>query len=503
MLVLEAGANLSNDPEVLDPNIFDNIDDLSFNPKYALTYPVLVAGSLQTTTYSEGRMWGGSSAHNYLLAVRGTPLIYQQWATISGNQRWTYANLLPTFKAIETYTGTTEDPSQRGTNGPIFLTQTGPVGSTPFADALATAMNAPLEEDYNVTPQGDICTSTWQEFVTPGLNSQRSFSITGYLPNGTMPNPVVSVNGKGLDGRKLLIYSSAHVSNVIFKKNRKGVNRAVGVNFILSPNSQNEKVLNAYARKKIILCAGGIHTSAILQRSGVGDQALLGSFNIPVIVPNSNVGQNLSNQYGPSTAFDIPDGNPQFIQSFATGFPFYPNDGVRRMQFIFFPGVIVGGNNFIAVPKARGSVTIVSTDPSTYPKINLNMFGDSTDPQPYLIPGTDAYTAVSMLKLARNAALAAGGDIIQPSPSLFADDALLFEYAQSNPGIGVSDHITGTTRMADSAATGVVDGNLHVFGVKDLMIADLGIAPYQPDGNPCFVVFAIASQAADIILSGQ
>lgn len=498
VLVLEAGENLSNNPEVLDPNIFDNFVDLTFNPKFSLTYPVfLPIGTFQSTTYSAGRMWGGSSAHNYLLNVRGTAGIYDAWAKLSGNEEWNFDHVSQTFLDIETYTGESEDPDQRGTDGPIFVTQTSPVGGNPFADSLARALKAPLQQDYNVTPQGDVCTSTWQQYVTPGPDSERSFSITGYLPNGSMPDPILTFDGEGLDGRDLRVVSSAAVSRVIFKNNK-----AVGVEYILSPDT--EEVLTAYATQKIILCAGAINSTAILQRSGIGDAGLLESLGIPVIFDNPNVGQHLANQYGPNTL--MTGNNSQFLQAMATGFPFFPNDGIRRLQFLFFPGTLVSGDNFILDTKSRGFVSIVSANPLIYPDVQFNMFSDSDSAKPWKVKGSDAYAAVSICKLIKKIAKESGGEVLQPPPEAFASDALLFDYCLGNPGMTITDHITGTCRMAKSPRGkngGVVDGFLNVFGVENLMVADLGVAPHQPDGNPCFPVYVIGNKAADFILSGH
>lgn len=486
VLVLEAGENFSNDPVVLNPNFFPVINDLTFDPKYAVTYPYPLPESLlQTFAYAEGRMWGGSSAHNYLLAVRSTASLWNSWATLSGNSQWSYANILPFLKAVETFTGITNAPAQRGTNGPIFITQDPPVDAIPFAVALSTATDAPFVPDYNVSPQGDIGTSAYQNFVTPGPNSQRSFAVTGYLPNGDVPNPVVTPDGRGLEGRKLRILSDANVSRVLFDNLT-----ANGVEFILSPN--NEKAFKAFARKKVILCSGAIHSPAILQRSGIGDPALLNSLGIPVLVANPHVGAHVVTH--PGAIIVISGSNAQTVQAMATGTPFFPNDGVRRLQILFNPGTPVFGYGFLMEPKSEGTVKIVSRNPLIYPKLDLNIYSDPN--------GEDAFGIVSLLKIAQTIAADFGETVLAPSPAVYAGgDAALLSYAKSNPNILITDHITATTRMAPSIANGVVDGRLHVFGVQNLMIVDLGIGPKIPNGNTCNPVYGIANLAAFNILN--
>ncbi len=90
--------------------------------------------------------------------------------------------------------------------------------------------------------------------------------------------------------------------------------------------------------------------------------------------------------------------------------------------------------------------------------------------------------------------------MIFPSAAQFArgPEALL-QAAMTASGITAESHIVATARMGTSPATAVVDGNLNVFGVKNLMIADASVIPVLPDGNICFGVYLIALGAADIL----
>ena len=56
VLVLEAGIDQDTDPEVLTasgPNLISDLNDLSYNPKYATMYGVTVINPLQATVYTE------------------------------------------------------------------------------------------------------------------------------------------------------------------------------------------------------------------------------------------------------------------------------------------------------------------------------------------------------------------------------------------------------------------------------------------------------------------
>ena len=502
VLVLEAGVNQDNDPEVLTasgPNLVSDLNDLTNNPKYAVNYTIPVFVPLQTVSYSEGRGWGGSSKHNYLEVIRGTPDIYNGWATDSGNPIWSYDNLLPLMLAFENYTpcDTVANPAQRGEGGPISITQGLPVTSDPLGLLLAAGTDAGFITDINDPTQMsttgffNLGFSAYQSFATataPCVIGHRSFSSNSFLPPS-----VVTPNGKGKNGRLLRIESNAFVSRVLFKGNK-----ATGVEFVFGKNA--DKVLKAKG-KTIILCAGSINSPAILQRSGIGDPAILEPLGIKVRVNNPNVGANLINQYGP-TAIVLGTTNAEpFLQGFINasgvvtpGF-FYPADDTRRVQLVALqagPGIceIIG---FLLDPNSRGNLQIVSKNPLIQPKIDLNMYTDGA----VTTDGSDANLAVATYYLIQQSLGA--GSVIFPSASQYASPESLLQAAESASGITIADHILGTARMGTSIENGVVDGNLNVFGVRNLMIADNSVAPVMPNGNICYGAYMIGLGAAEIL----
>lgn len=56
------------------------------------------------------------------MCVRGRRELYNEWGNLVGNQ-WSYQNIAPLFIENETYTGSSQNPNQRGTDGPIFIRQ--------------------------------------------------------------------------------------------------------------------------------------------------------------------------------------------------------------------------------------------------------------------------------------------------------------------------------------------------------------------------------------------
>jgi choline dehydrogenase-like flavoprotein len=57
-------------------------------------------------------------------------------------------------------------------------------------------------------------------------------------------------------------------------------------------------------------------------------------------------------------------------------------------------------------------------------------------------------------------------------------------------------HQTGTTRMAATAADGVVDANLSVFGTENLFVASTSTFPTSSQANPTLTGIAFAVRLA-------
>lgn len=533
VLVLEVGINRDNDPAVLGSNIFDTIP-LTWDPKYSRTtvaYTYDPEGAV--APYTDGQLWGGSSAHNGLQAYRGTAA-YDQWATISGNPEWSYNNLLQNvFLPMEHYTpnGTVADPAQRGLTGPLFITQEPPLDSDAFMQAVrfGTVPTTPFVSDLNNPSLGVVGVGAGQDYVTPpflGANSIRSFSSNSYLTGipaintGGAPIPaIVDADGNGLNGRKLKITSNAVVSRVLFNGTT-----AIGVEYILSDD--RETVIQVYARKEVILSAGTIATAAILQRSGIGDAALLNSLGIPVVFANSNVGQHVLNHYGPAAVFTGGDPEVSTIPLPRFGFAFVDlapamSPGVRRYQILISNGTLFfnagiaqaleippTGVTLSAVdvtPHSEGSVTIASADPFVSPRVDFNFYSDGL----FTTPGTDAYKAVQFYRTyVKNVETALQADfpgavVAYPTPAMYADNTNAQLFAAALNTFLVTYHAVGSARMSLTPATGVVDGNLRVHGVKNLRCADNSVVPVIEEGNTAYEAFVIGLELARIIRAGN
>lgn len=516
VLVLEAGYNYDHDQTALDPDgtAGTPVSTILSNPPYAFkfTYTIHSPDVPDTTSItSAGKGWGGGSMHNFMIYVRGTPNLYNSWAAISNDNRWKYHNLLPTIKAIESYHPHAATPfppfsstvppenysvanyKQRGDRGLVSCLQfTQPIAFIPFYTSIGLQANVGvgLPVDYNDPSEGTVGISAPQRFNTPFPVRTRSFSSLSYS------TPVVDLNGDGIDGRQLKIRSGIYVSRVIFDKNT-----AIGIECFSETNPSVPFIIYG---DKIILAAGAFHSPGILERSGIGDPAVLEPLGISVLVNNPNVGANLQDQYG-STASMIAEGGGTINIPPATGFTDlrgqdgYPADGIRRLQMNISssgtsPNLQYNFGGLMLNPKSRGSVHIVSTSPFVPPSIILNAYTDG-DVSTF---GTDANVIVNYYKYIKQYADNLGLTMIRPTPAQFAaGDAALLALAKTS--FGFQAHHTGSTRMGSSIDEAVVNGKLQVFGVKNLMIADIGIEPITTDGNTGFGAFVVGMEAASIL----
>lgn len=511
VLVLEAGENLSSDPRVFGANnIFTAIAEAN-DPAIStifLTYPLgQEVNPFFAYGYTEGRVLGGSTAHNYLQVNRATPAELHTWAVASGNDRWEYNNLLNTvIKPLEHYVpdGTIANPAQRGFNGPCYITQEPfqPLAQDPFYQGVSAALGVPIVTDYNDPDQGVVGISTNQDSVTPpflAADSIRSYAGNAFLtgePAQGIP-AIIDFNGNGLNGRKLKVLFNAHASRVIFSNDKI----AEGVEYIIA--TDRDEVITARARKGIILTAGGISDPAILQRSGIGDPTLLKSLGIPVVFANPNVGANMQTPVGQQgfiggvsslvnepalgtawIGFEPAPQERQFLLNFFNGYGAFPGDIALALGLV--PGIAVIGANF--TPKSEGSVKIISRDPFIQPLINLNFFSDEE--------GSDINKVVEFYNLLQDIAQETGGTVLYPTPDMYAAGT------EGLVGAALStllpyNHISCTCRMSTSPATGVVDGTLRVFGVKNLMVASSSAEPITTGGQHVAAMLGI--EAARII----
>ncbi len=107
VILIEAGPDNTNNEFITQPSNSDLLYDL---PENAGPHPSPSDWGFVTTpqngkvySYPRGTGLGGSTNHHAMVDGRGSPLVYDEWAKITHDDRWRYDNLIPFFMKMESY----------------------------------------------------------------------------------------------------------------------------------------------------------------------------------------------------------------------------------------------------------------------------------------------------------------------------------------------------------------------------------------------------------------
>lgn len=431
--------------------------------------------------YWRGRALGGSSAVNAQIAIRGVPAAFDAWAE-AGCEGWSAAEVMPLFGAIE------DDPEMGRPGGPLPVHRAPPAEwgavDRAFRDA-ALAAGYPWKPDQNA-PEGEGVSCH-------PINSRGGRRVTtndAYLePARGRPN--------------LEIRGGALVDRVLFDDARRA--RGVRLRF------EGEGGWREIAAREVVLCAGAIHSPAILMRSGIGPAAALRALGLPVLHDQPSVGQNLMDHPILRAGFALaPEHAARGADARHTNCALTYSSGLggggeRDMIMVAYnhrglSGAEPAPAGAVAVALydafSRGALRLVSPDPAAQPEVEENMLSHPAD-RLRLRDGVRRLAA-----LLRQPALAA----LAPAPE-FGESGLPFAEAAALPDdaldalmlreAGDIQHAAGTCRMtAHEDPRGVVDPELRVRGAEGLRVADASIMPTDCRANLHFTCVMIGEALA-------
>ncbi|XP_063606716.1 glucose dehydrogenase [FAD, quinone]-like [Penaeus indicus] len=485
----------------------------------------------------QGRVVGGSSSINGLMYVRGNRRDFDHWASL-GNAGWDYRSVLPYFIKAEKYHGSFQGESERyrGRSGPLAVTPDSP-GPIFKAFVRGGQELGYSMVDYNGPEQMGFAVNQY----TVG-NGTRASSAESYLrPVTSRPN--------------LHVLHSATVHKIIFDEDK----RAVGVRLqyrgkILKFGARREVIVSsgAIGSPKLLLLSGvGPRThlqqhqiNVVADVPGVGQNfhdhvdvngltwtvpfgaspQSLGLLATADIFSPSSLHEFIRSRKGPLTQIPLElfnawvkvsrGGDPLWTdtQIFFNGFTagtdfglFYPSLwGMDRTFIKEHYKKIVGREGFtirpvLVRPKSRGSVTLLSSDPTRPPAIDPN----------YLSHPDDVATLVNGIKF--SLALGNTTDFARTYRARFfnkplrgceilpdGSDQYWACYVRHMASTFL--HFAGSCKMAPSSdPLGVVDNRLRVRGVKGLRVVDASVMPSVTSGNINAPVIMIAEKASDIV----
>jgi choline dehydrogenase len=450
-----------------------------------------------------GKLLGGSSAINGMAFVRGQAQDFDTWAQL-GNRGWSYADVLPFFKRMESYAGGGDD-ALRGREGPLRVTNPEPRDPI-FATLIKAAgeVGIPHNPDYNGATQEGIAMS--QATIAAG---RRMSTARCYL------DPI-------RNRHNLHIETGALTEALVLDGNRcTGVRYSVG----------SDVRLAAVARE-VVVSAGTINSPQLLEMSGIGDPLRLRDLGIEVRQALPGVGENLRDHYAPRTRWlvgkkgitfnDRARGLGMVYQAmryalFRKGF--LASVGAPMRAFVCSregleaPDLLLGwvpmltdpGPNGPRIsrqsgftcyahpmrPESKGHIHITAADPHRPPAINFN----------FLSSPPDAELTVRAIRIARNVMTAPAMAPFQvtevaPGADRTTDDEILDWVKEAAE---TTYHPVGTCKMG-SDPMAVVDAQLRVHGVEGLRVADASIMPTLTSGNTNAPSIMIGEKAADMVL---
>ena len=450
-----------------------------------------------------GKIVGGTSAINGVIFNRGQRMDYDGWAA-TGCQGWSYEDVLPYFKKIES-TDIGSD-RYRGRSGPIKVTWAEKI--SPFYDLFirsAQAVGYPLNPDYTGDTQYGV--SMAQQTAWRGM--RQSVANTYLAAARKRPN--------------FTLRTQAHVTSLILEGQR-----CVGVRF-----RHDGQVHEVRATREVIVCAGAVATPQLLELSGIGDPAVLGRCGIPVVHALRGVGENLRDHFGPTLKWTFNRRGislagrgrglrllgeiARFLvlrrgfisQGIATmrvftrssskveqadiallANPYFTEIDHRKRRMSNVHGFFLYAQ--VQRPESSGSIHIRSADPFAPPDIRYD----------FLATERDRRTAIAGLRRAREIAASAPlADVIDqeilPGPQVQGDDEIIDFIRASG---ATTFHLVGTCKMGCDAMS-VVDERLRVHGLQGLRVADASIMPMIVSGNTSVPCMMIGEKCAAMILA--
>ncbi|MGD0197883.1 MAG: GMC family oxidoreductase N-terminal domain-containing protein [Solirubrobacteraceae bacterium] len=430
--------------------------------------------------YLRGRGLGGSSAVNGHLAMRGAlPDDFDAWSAL-GCEGWSAEEVLSAFVRIEHDLDFAGQP-YHGSAGPL------PVSRAPehewsefdraFRDA-ALELGHPWAVDHNAP--GALGVSPFAAVLRDGA---RVSANTAYLePARDRPN--------------LTIRGRATVSRLRFDGHR-----IVGVTL---SHADGEEAIDG---REVTICAGAVHSPAILIRSGIGPADRLRALGLDVVV-DAPVGENLQDHpalwlglvlRGERAPAEV---EPRFANCCIRYSSGHAGAGRADMMMSAVNTAAIGEAAFDAIVNvsafqafSRGTLEVDSADPLAQPSLEMRMLSDARD----LARLRDGARRLwELLERARklvqieDIVVTVTGEKLTRLPSSDTElDALLMRSCQDTA------HVTGTCRMGSRTDhASVVDQSARVIGTEGLRVVDASIMPEIPRANTLLTTVMLAEHIA-------
>ncbi|MCI0786223.1 MAG: mycofactocin system GMC family oxidoreductase MftG [Chloroflexi bacterium] len=422
-----------------------------------------------------GKVTGGTSAINHQIFLRGAPEDFDHWAAL-GNDRWSYLDVIPYFRKLETDLDIRDD--FHGSSGPIPVRRHPRNSWLPLQSAFYTACRAagfPDDPDMNHPESGGVGPIP--------LNN----------PDGVRMSTALAYLNPCRHRLNLTVKANVLVKRILFEGNRAtGVEvESAGETFVVEGDS-------------VILSAGAVASPQLLMLSGVGPAANLARLGIPVVHALPGVGQNMKNhpslsvRFRPKDGYSLDSTSPR--NQVALRFTSPGSDTRNDIQIQPITSGPLGREAEeirigcrLELPLSVGELSLTSKDVNVQPELDYRFLADPWDRERLreavrICVGLFEHEAFQEIIKER----------ISPAESDLASDADLDSWVQGN--VGIAGHTCGTCKMGpDSDATAVVDQACRVYGLTGLRVVDASVMPDIPRANTNATIIMIAEKVADSI----
>jgi choline dehydrogenase len=475
VLLIEAGGT-DDIPEVLTPGQWPL--NLGSDRDWQFVAQPNVHLNKRAIPLNMGKVLGGSSSINVMVWARGHQNDWEHFARAADDPAWGYRSVLDIYRRIEDWQGV-HDP-RRGAGGPVHVdTIRNP---QPVALAMVDAAESLGIPAFD-SPNGSMMEGRGGVAINDLIvkAGRRSSLFRSYiLPKMDQPNLTVLVH--------------TQVSKLVFSGTT-----VIGVE--IAQGSHRSLIM---ADREVILSMGAINTPKVLMQSGIGPEAELRAHGIPVVQHLPGVGRNHQDHVSFGCIFEsneplaVGNGGSEATLYWKTDpsldapdvfhcqleFPVPTAEtahrGVPRHGWMVFAG--------LSHPKSRGSLHLTGPDVRDPIRIEANTLSHPDD-----VRGANATIEIAremahapaFRKLLKREAMP-GNLGASEMESYIRDSAVTFW------------HQACTAKMGHDSMS-VVNGQLQVYGIDRLRIADASIMPDVPSGNTMAPCVVIGERAAETI----
>jgi choline dehydrogenase-like flavoprotein len=471
VLLVESGPDYPNIERL--PEDLRNVNHASFNDHdWHLEYTPTATS--RTLPFTRGRVVGGSSAVNTAIALRGVPEDYDEWAAL-GNPPWSWERVLPAFIRLENDLDF-PDASYHGAMGPLPVRRHTREELVPFQAAFL-----------------DAC----KELGYPECSDHNDPDSTGYGPHpmnkrGSLRiSAAIAYLAAARDRPNLTVLADTDVRRVVFN------DRAVS-----GVEVRTSGAINTIEAPHVILACGAIHTPAVLVRSGIGPKEVLDRLGVSVTSSLDGVGRNLMDHPAIGPTFyprvGVVDWQMPVIQTTlrytASGSEDRNDMQLEPLTFMHQVGgrMLSGIAACVFKSYSRGWLEFNSADIDAQPRVFANYLSDDRD---YAKLRDGLARAMDFCQTKSIADVTSG--VRRPSEAELSDEAALDAWIRRNVTTGA--HPSCTARMGPADDPGAVaDERGHVYGVRNLRIADASLMPVVPRANTNVPTIMVAERIGEM-----